>query len=194
MLCAIECKRGTGAWVVFTSDDPDLRRAAWHPVHYSMESILQFRPNALSGFLPRPHPTAYKVVEIHGKAGESNPAYAACNQAISAAHGASGVGGVAQLVYPIVVIDAPLFSVTYTANGDESINEVPLARVLWSGSPLVDGPTQIDIVTSGAIESHAKTLRIELGDLYEELERANVELAAKRAEKRRLAVDRGGSA
>ena len=88
---------------------------------------------------------------------------------------------------PIDRVDRQITSaLARMANGEESIDEVPLARVLWSGSA-VESPTQLDVVTRAALEDHAKTLRHELGELFYELDSASYEQDQARLEKQRAA-------
>jgi hypothetical protein len=167
----VECKRTDAAWVVLTANDRVLRDHVWTPIATpSILTFLERHPAILKACLPPDWPTPFKVLQTGKREPEGNPAFAACSQVVSACLGSIDSADAEQLAYPVVVIDAPLFAVSYLPNGDEQVAEVPAARVLWSGGHTLRAATQLDVVTAGEIANHAKRLRGELGDLFESLE------------------------
>jgi hypothetical protein len=172
ILAVAECKRSKAPWLVLMTPDRDFSRLPSVPIATAeLRRALDGHPVVMLDTLKRPSPIAFNVLQSHAEpSNDSNPAFAACSQAVSACIGLIDEGAGHMLAYPVVVIDSPLFSVSYGEDGSELVDEIEWARVLWSGAHDLGGPTQLDVVTKGAIEKHAKTLRFELGDLYQTIE------------------------
>jgi hypothetical protein len=133
----VECKRSKAPWLVLTTPDRDFGKQPSVPIATAeLRRALDGHPVVMLDTLKRPSPTPFNVLQSHAEpSNDSNPAYAACNQAVSSCIGMIEEGAGHMLAYPVVVTDAPLFSVSYGEDGSEQVDEAEWARVLWSGAP-----------------------------------------------------------
>jgi len=176
--CVIECKKPKAPWVVRLSGDRTLEPTPPGPIATrGLFRLLMEQPNILSTALARQGPTAFSVVQTHADA-ETNPAFAACNQAIAAAVGYLRPDlQMHRLAYPIVVIDAPLFTLAYREDGTEDLVGVEWARLLWSGAHTLGHWTQLDVVTLAGVEAYAERLNRELAVLLDLIDRNRAAIA-----------------
>lgn len=142
IVVAIECKsRSTGAWVfrkaTFRKSDRQ-----WRPIGSQPEVDELARMSwPLDDVYQMSQPVAYAVREAAGDDG----AYAALNQAIDGA--LSVVADYeAVVVLPAVVIDTPLFAVSYDPGSSGDVSPTEHEIVLWSQSPRLEAPVAIPVV------------------------------------------------
>ena len=160
-----ECKAATtGAWLVRCADI-STAASAWTPIGTeALTAYLTRHPVILREALPFAQPVGFHVVE----AAPQDGAYAAINQAISGAIAVASIEGAEHsMVYPVVVVDGPLFLVMYGDDLSERVEPTGSYRVLWSASRALSGPTAVDIVQRQELPSWASRLRSELGELVE---------------------------
>jgi hypothetical protein len=165
----VECKRGSdAAWVIRESNPvrPDERR--WAPItSQSLEDVLTDRAaeriaeefKAYREFRPNQHSYAFAVVEATDE--RNDQAFDAISQAVDAARGWLRPVTELALVTPVVVTEAPLFSLVHLVDADEPIQPVKWRRVLWGDSR---AQTVVDIVSADAVKTYAEDLRWEMGE------------------------------
>ena len=158
LLCIVECKATKVPWIVLTGT-LSVEDATWVPiVSKPLANAFLRRTPLLRQAFPIDGPTGYSVVQAHSRA-EPNPAYSALSQVVDACVGVARQRETSRvLCYPVVVIDSPLFALTYTHTGEESWSTRDWQRVVWSGSEHWDAPVAIDVVSSAVVEEHAKEL------------------------------------
>jgi len=66
---------------------------------------------------------------------------------------------------------AQLFRLVADGSGNERLERVQRARILWHGAQARPEPTAIDIVTRGDLEHYAMDMRYTAGEIVKELER-----------------------
>jgi hypothetical protein len=166
---AVECKAATqGAWLIRRAVMLDDKRR-WRPIGSVAETgKLASQVQYLEASLPLGNPVGFTVVE----AAPQDGAFGAINQAISGAVALAKSVGDPVIVLPVVVVDGPLFTVTYEGRGREVVEGVGRYRVLWSASPAIPRATAVDIVTRSELEIGVTRLGHEVGQLAAQLEDA----------------------
>lgn len=98
----------------------------------------------------------------------ADAAYRAIAQAVAGARGALRRATRAALIYPVVVLDAPLFTLSYDEDNTEQLNEWGWDRVLWSGVDALQ-PTAVDILTRLDLSGRAQVLHREFEEILKAL-------------------------
>lgn len=159
-----ECKAGNeGAWIArCTSGAAD--RPSRLLATSRASSFLADHPSIVQIAFPRTRPVPFSVVV----AGKTDSAYNAMQQALSAARGVVPLLAGSAVVHPVVVIAAPLYSLTY--EGDEP----KLAREKWTRVPVPSGQQNegliaVDVVTHDALIEYLRGLWDALDDLSRDM-------------------------
>jgi hypothetical protein len=171
MYAVVECKRSTKAWVVRMS----YRKAEqfkWSPIASpGVARAVQDNWAILQMAFPLEPSIGFDVVQAHASPKEMNPAYSALSQVVDAAAGlldSTSFMHDPKFLYPILVVDTPLYRLGYSDEGAEELEAVEWQRVVWSGSSM-GVPIAIDVVRRSAFEAHARRLRLAFGDLADRL-------------------------
>jgi len=163
LLFAAECKsRTTGAWLVRTTSMFRVGTPDWWPI-CSPELTSYFKEVGAIFTGPGPafsDPVGFSVVEAAPNEGEANGAYKAISQAVSAAVAIATEQPrpVPLIVHPIVVVDAPLFTVNYDDDPPARVAPATFYRVLWS-SPLLERSTAVDLTTRDNLVDNLLAIR-----------------------------------
>jgi hypothetical protein len=158
---AVECKRSDAPWLVRKADLSG-EQLAWHPIASQLLAAYLVGEGRVGDAMAVAGPTGFDVVSVRGEGRRSgdDPAWAALAQAVAAARGTQPLEEQrdqrASWVYPVVVLDGPLYSLWYP-DGREELEAAAWERVIWSGSDL-PGPTAIDIVTRDEVRAHGARL------------------------------------
>jgi hypothetical protein len=109
----IECKQSAHAWITRTTPKPPAKgRLAWLPIaSASVLAHLESTRRRLEDNLVLGAPTEFDVISTHSK-GDTNPAYDALSQVVSAAVGlksSTAQSPNAAIFHPVVVLDGSLF-------------------------------------------------------------------------------------
>ena len=167
----IECKAGAiGAWVIRKSLLP-WNEDLWIPISTDGLAAPLHEQRALIAHIlpvdPPSNPIAFSIVEAVTN-GDRDAAYGALSQATSAARGWLQRAATPSIALPVVVVDTPLFTLTYDATGKPQLAEVDRARVLWT-EPGQGLRTAVDVVRRSAVLEHAKDLRFRFQWLADKL-------------------------
>ena len=169
----VECKRSPNAWLIRKAElaQDDFQ---WSPIA-SVDLAAHLARNwtvTVQAAFPVEQPIAFDVVQAHKKPGGQNPPYEAMQQALDGA--AALVRNVSQYPAPaffhaVVVTDAPLYTLTYTAAGDPEILPTDWERVVVGSARSWGAPVAVDLVHERALEGLPKRLRFEFQDLFDAL-------------------------
>jgi hypothetical protein len=175
-IVVVECKKSKAPWVVRRAELDDDQRS-WEPIASKQLKEWLVEHRTLDAYLSVGTPTGIDVVQTHFKSGEererSDAAYRAVAQVVSAARGLLRSSKRATLIYPVVVLDAPLLTLNYDDLGEDHLQEWGWDRLLWSGGDLPH-PTAVDIVKREDLPGRAARL-------HAELDRVRVALPAQRS-------------
>lgn len=149
LLAAFECKAGrTGAWIVRQGESyGDYKQ----PVPLLTDRAGTFVAKNVEVFtsaFPVSDPIGFSLMV----AGKGSAAYEALQQAVGSALGMVRLGGGSTLVYPVLVVSAPLFTLTYQDDKPDP-REANWARILFSPEQL-DSPTLVDVVQRDALDDY----------------------------------------
>lgn len=142
----------------------DHKELHWRPIGSDavVDSLVADAYALHGAFHPFEQPIPFHVVE----AAPQDGAYAAINQAISGAVALKEqAGDAAIVVIPAVLVDGPLFTVTYEDMGAEFVEETDFQRVHWGGSTALGHSTIVVLITRRALEEGASQLRFDVGEL-----------------------------
>jgi hypothetical protein len=176
MVVVVECKARTrGAWVVRLAEpawDDDLWTVISTPgLAQDMERLAKITTAVLPlARIGDPIPIA--VIEAV-EAVDRDSAYGAISQAVSAAQGWADRARERTIVLPVVVVDAPLYTLTFGNDGTTAITEVPFSRVP-APTPTPTGQTAVEIITTTALPERVGRLAAELDWLARKLLEAGV--------------------
>jgi len=165
----VECKSSPDPWIVRMArfEDDQLR---WRPIASDLLADYLMKDSLIARWFRVSDPTAFEVVAAkEGRKPGEDAAFAALSQVVSSARGtlARQTRGRAALVYPVIVLDAPLFSLWYDDKGEERLEPIEWARILWSGSNVLPAPVAIDLVTRAVTVARAESIRDSLGAMIE---------------------------
>ena len=180
---AVECKHATGPWVVLTSRHPP----DWTPLATQwMESLLRQAGVSVADLLPLPSATGFSVSMANPK-GEG----VAREAVTQATNGARAViergpygGSPPELAVPVVVVRGALFTLGYDDAGGEHLDAVPWIRMVWHGSPNLDAPTLVDVVTSEYWVEHVESLRSTSVQVLSRVDSGRADVLAREAAER----------
>jgi hypothetical protein len=174
----VECKWSREhPWILFTGDESTSREeqvlqtiasafgdgVLWHlTTDETFRRYTERRRPARIGFSGR---------QAHGEKKEKDQFYDAIQGVVGAAvavataedpppgHIVTDSPMVAHIVYPLIVVDAPLFQAFL--DGDElKTEEIPHGTVLWRGHEKRDVPVPVDIVTAVSLDAYVETLGV----------------------------------
>jgi hypothetical protein len=144
-----ECKVSGDPWIVRKAELDDDQRS-WRPIaSRQLASYLASKESPVPRWIRLDDPTALSLVV--GAPNKDEQAYAALSQLVSAAigwrarHEAEADRPI--WVHPILMIDAPLFSLHYDQDGAEALAATAHERLLWSGYHGLSDPVLVDIWT-----------------------------------------------
>jgi hypothetical protein len=102
--------------------------------------------------------SGYGVVQALGKNDQSYPAVMSVSKAAVALAAEtdrySGVDPVLELVFPVIVVDAPLFECRLGSDGEPELTRVKRANLLWNNPAIGRGRTAIDVVSAEILEEY----------------------------------------
>jgi hypothetical protein len=168
-----ECKFAPRAWVARTSD-ARLRKGhvEWLPFATpALRNHLRADRTGL-GQVPVPLPFAFDLIEAHRQPGDANSAHDALLQVSSAA---AGIMADRErfpkpfVVHPIVVVKGALFVAAFTER-EPDLQAVDRIRLHWSGTPHVDAPVLVDVVSLDSFRDYLQWVRPQLYALLNALE------------------------
>jgi hypothetical protein len=166
----VECKWSRDKpWVIFTSrlgrsswqekvaygvSSPLGAAALWNLMHDDLLRQLRFfEASRRVGFSGRQvfsdkHDLFYATIQGIVSAAIS---YARADQTVPQTN--KNARGGAHVVFPLVVVDAPLFE-AYFEGGDVKVEAVESIQVQWRGSDVVSAPVIVEIVTAAALPGY----------------------------------------
>jgi hypothetical protein len=159
----VECKHSPRAWLALTTDErpgeldaPDVTIATQAAREGLREMLLK-----------PPLPFPLQMVEWHAfnvvttdlqESSKPDPAYLAVNSAVNAAIGQVQKHPYAySIVFPVVVLAAPLWRLRLMADGTEKLDPVQWQRVIWEGGAAER--VMLDIVTRERLPAYANEMR-----------------------------------
>lgn len=119
----------------------------------------------------RPARIAFSGRQAHGEKKQKDQFYDAVQGVVGAAvavataedpppgHIVTGSPMIAHLVYPLVVVDAPLFQ-AFLNGEDLKTEQIPYGTVLWRGHEKREVPVPVDIVTVDALDNYVQSLSV----------------------------------
>jgi hypothetical protein len=166
----VECKWSRDKpWVVFTSR---LGRSSWQEkVAYVVSSPLGaaalwnlmrddrlrqlrfFEPSRRIGFSGRQAFSDKQDLFYSTVQGIVSAAISYARTELAVPQTNKNARGGAHVVFPLVVLDAPLFE-CYFEDGNLKVDAVESVQVQWRGSDVVSGPVIVDIVTAEALANY----------------------------------------
>lgn len=119
----------------------------------------------------RPARVAFSGRKAHGEKREKDQFYDAVQGVVGAAvaiataedpppgHVVTDSPMIAHIVYPLVVVDAPLFH-AFLDGDDLKTEQIQQGTVLWRGHEKRQVPVPVDIVTAAALDTYVKSLSV----------------------------------
>jgi hypothetical protein len=176
LLVVVECKRAKKPWIAVTTDMARENAIGSLVCTSNLQWWFGQNPDAMKAATPVQPPRAYRLVQAHSNPDKDSgydPAYAALSQLLSAAKGvAQNHEARAQpaVVLPALVIDQPLYVLSFEDDAVEHLDEAPWVRLLWSGDPALGLTIGVDVVRDGYLAQYAREMRGLLGDLADILQ------------------------
>lgn len=171
-MCVVECKSGRSApWVLFGGRGEPLaprirvrfmgasRKSRPYLARVSRRLDVESLPLFNSA-----KPPAYGMVQALREsnndvtfAASTSVAKAASfflNEFVSLAEGEESI----EMVWPVIVIEAPLFEATLDSTGKVSVTEIEQGTMVWRHPTAGEGITTIDVVTVAALPQYAASV------------------------------------
>jgi hypothetical protein len=181
----VECKVISRPWVVLTTDGqvPQTDVLAMSVASADAREVLvtaAARAGSATSLFTLPPRHGFQVAEARiKKTGDPettrrrdeapDSAYAALAQVVSACQGLmSGLPFGLRFMWPVVVVDGPLFQLGFTADAAEILESVEWQRVTWSGRSQTS--LIIDVVRRRHLEAYARRAAEGLGAVQTRLE------------------------
>ena len=175
----VECKASPNPWVVLTSEDALSNYNCLFAFAITSAAARQaliakgFATfGALDPYIKRPSHGGYGFRQAFGK--DNDPAYAAAIGALKACAGlardrtSSNIPRLA-FVFPIIVVDAPLFECALAEDGELRLTEVEQSEFLFSAYVPEHVGTCIKVVTKGQLPEFARWAKQLANRIREEL-------------------------
>lgn len=176
-----ECKSSKNPWIVLTSEDALENYNRLHSFAITSEAAkksltrrLNNQFGALKPYICRPSQGGYGLKQALG--GNNDTAYSAAIGVLKASSGVAGVNRESQIpylsfVFPVIVVDSPLFECSLKSDGDLELKEVEESEFLFSAHIPHHVGTCIKIIKKERLKDFAKnaktlaeTIRMELKD------------------------------
>src|ERR1035437_2736629 len=126
LIVVVECKKSKHPWVVRRAQ-LDHGQQSWAPIASKLLGAELDRHRTLEAYMPLGDPTGIGVVQAFNSSDDAERAdapYRAISQAVAGARAALRKADGSALVYPVVVLDAPLFTLSYDEDGSGQVDRL----------------------------------------------------------------------